>query len=187
MTVRKTLLPYFLDSITVANDIDACGQRVERGTTIDALKIVYLDGGVGRRAGFGDSTGLKIVAELVVHPCNTLLDIATHILHFCLVAAPQLGILVDILIHDGPTREVEGLRLAERLFPSINVAGHIVFGESAFANLCPYLFQLVLGSSVIDYNIIDKGAHIACTAALGLIDIVGKTHDGIGAIVVLKS
>ena len=104
-----------LDQRTLADDVDAGGEVIEvcserlAAERIDAVGTAEIDFvGVGDDV---DAFGDVGVAQFVVHPFDTLAHEFAHVFDLGGIASPYPGVLMHFPVHDGPTDEVELLRL----------------------------------------------------------------------------
>ena len=188
--LRKTLLCFlhFADGTALPDDVDAGGQGIPVAAAMQTGGGVDFHAGGFVIGGCGDvACGVVVsVAQLVVHPEEALAEVAANVLHLGLIAAPEDGVLVYLLVHDGPSHEVQLLRLLEVCFQAVDDGEEVALVDVALPGFLPELPQPGFGGGVADDDVIDEGAHVACHAASGAVDVVVFAVDGVGAVVVFE-
>ena len=131
--------------------------------------------------------GFGVVLEFVVHPCDASRQVVPDVLHLCLIAAPKLRILVHLGIHDGPTDEVEALRLHQFACHAIHVCLQFLYVDTVeVPDIGPQFTQVSSRFGVGDDDAVHDGFEAACRRAFCAVDVVRLVADGVGAVVVLE-
>ena len=65
--------------------------------------------------------GARIIAQVVVNPCQASRNVVSQDTHFCIVGTECKHILMNLLVQDGPTDEVEIGRSLHLMFHAVHV------------------------------------------------------------------
>ena len=81
--------------------------------------------------------GARIIAQVVVNPCQASRNVVSQDTHFCIVGTECKHILMNLLVQDGPTDEVEIGRSLHLMFHAVHICDKRLLVEQPLLAIVP--------------------------------------------------